>query len=204
MKRIVIGLVGPIASGKGFLGKYLEELGFFYTSTSDRVRDEANRRGIVPTRENLQDIGNELREEYGAAVLVERCLVLIPTEAELVVIDGMRNPGEVRFVKELLGGSIIGVDAPVELRLKWYLERAKKRGEDGVTEADFWRANNRDLGMGEDPLGQQGRTTFALSNRVIFNDGADSMVRECKEWLREKFRIELEGRRHRSIEVKLF
>lgn len=195
MKRIVIGLVGPISSGKGYLGEHLGKRGFFYTSTSDRVREEADRQGLSRVRENLQNIGNELRTTFDASVLVERCLVLIPEGAGLVVIDGMRNPGEVLFVKEQLGGSIIGVDAPVELRLKWYLERAKKRGEDGVTEADFWRANNRDLGIGEDSLGQQGRTTFALSDRIIFNDGADSMVRECKEWLREKFGIELEGRR---------
>ncbi len=200
MKRIVIGLVGPISSGKGYLGEYLGEHGFFYTSTSDRVREEADRRGVGKTRDNLQDIGNELRENYGVDVLVQRCLALIPDEAEQIVIDGMRNPGEALFVKEQMGGSIIAVDAPVELRLKWYLERAKKRGEDGVTEADFWRANNRDLGIGEGYLGQQGRKTFGLNDRVIFNDGADGMVRECGEWLRERFGIELGGKRDRGKE----
>lgn len=200
MKRIVIGLVGPIASGKGFLGKYLEDRGFFYTSTSDRVRDEAKRRGIDSARENLQDIGNQLREDFGVAVLVERCLILIPDETKLVVIDGMRNPGEVRFVKDKLDGQIVGVDAPVALRLKWYLERAKRRGEDGVTEADFWRANSRDLGEGENSLGQQGSKTFQMSDRVIFNDGSEGMMRECEVWLRERYGIELEGKRHRRKE----
>ncbi len=196
MNRIVIGLVGPIASGKGFLGEYLGSHGFFYISTSDRVREEADRRGVGKTRDNLQDIGNELRENFGVTVLVERCLVLIPAETDLIVIDGMRNPGEARFVKEQMGGSIIGVDASAELRLRWYLERAKRRGEDGITEADFWRANNRDLGMGENHLGQQGGVTFLMSDRVVFNDGSDRMMRECEEWLREKFRVELEGKRH--------
>ncbi len=200
MNRIVIGLVGPIASGKGFLGEYLRRNGFFYTSTSDRVREEASRRGLSKVRENLQNIGNELRTTFGAPVLVERCLELIPDEAGLIVIDGMRNPGEVRFVKEQMGGSIIGVDAPAELRLKWYLGRGKRRGEDGISEEDFWRANNRDLGRGENSLGQQGSATFLMSDRVIFNDGSDRMMRECEGWLREKFGIELEGKRHRSKE----
>lgn len=197
MNRIVIGLVGPIASGKGFLGKYLENRGFCYTSTSDRVRDEAHRQGISPTRENLQDIGNQLRENFGVEVLVVRCLTLISNEADLVVIDGMRNPGEVRFVKEQLGGCIIGLDAPEELRLKWYLERAKRRGEDGVTEADFWKANNRDLGIGENSFGQQGSATFMMSDRVIFNDGSDRMIRDCEGWLSEVCGIELEGKRQK-------
>lgn len=197
MNQIIIGLVGPIASGKGYLGKYLEERGFFYTSTSDRVRDEAYRLGISLTRKNLQDIGNELRENFGVEVLVLRCLTLIPDEAKLVVIDGMRNPGEVRFVKDQLGGQIIGIDAPAELRLRWFLERAKRRGEDGVTEADFLRADSRDLGVGESSLGQQGSMTFLMSDGVIFNDGSDRMMRECEGWLREKFGIELEGRRQK-------
>jgi len=200
MKRIVIGLVGPISSGKGFLGEYLRRNGFFYISTSDRVRDEADRRGVGKTRDNLQNIGNELRENFGVTVLVERCLELIPDEAGLIVIDGMRNPGEVRFVKEQMGGSIIGVDAPAELRLKWYLGRGKRRGEDGITEEDFWRANNRDLGRGENSLGQQGSATFLMSDRVVFNDGGDRMMLECDGWLQEKFGIELEGKRRRSKE----
>ncbi len=193
-KRVVIGLVGPISGGKGFLGEYLANHGFFYTSTSDRVREEADRRGLPRIRENLQNIGNELRTIFGGAVLVERSLLLIPTKAKLVVIDGIRNPGEVLFVKEQMNGVIIGVDAPVELRLKLYLERARKRGEDGTTEADFWKANNRDLGIGEDALGQQGKATFELSDHVIENDGTQRMVQECNAWLRRRFGLDLEGK----------
>ncbi len=195
MKRVVIGLVGPISGGKGFLAEYLAANGFFYTSTSDRVREEADRRGLVRVRETLQNIGNELRTIFGSAVLVERSLFLIPTDAKLVVIDGIRNPGEAMYVKEQMGGIIIGVDAPVELRLRWYLERAKKRGEDGVTEEDFWRANDRDLGIGEDAMGQQSKATFEMSDHVINNDGSDRMIRECNSWLLEKFGVNLEGKK---------
>lgn len=195
MKKIIIGLVGPISCGKGFLGEYLANRGFFYTSTSDRVREEADRRGLPRVRKTLQDIGNELRATFGLSILVERSLLLIPEEAKLVVVDGIRNPGEVLFVKNQMAGVIIGVDAPVELRLKWYLARAKRRGEDGVTEADFWLTNNRDLGIGEDPMGQQSRATFAMSDHVLYNDGTDRMVQECTELLREKFGVNLEGKR---------
>ena len=191
-KRIVIGLVGPISGGKGFLGEYLSKHGFFYTSTSDRVREEADRRGLPRVRETLQNIGNELRTTFGSAVLVERSLLLIPTKTKLVVIDGIRNPGEALFVKEQMNGVIIGVDAPVELRLKLYLERAKKRGEDGTTEADFRKANNRDLGIGEDAMGQQSKATFEMSDFVINNDGTDRIVRECNAWLLEKYGLGLE------------
>lgn len=192
-KRIVIGLVGPISGGKGFLGEYLACRGFFYTSTSDRVREEADRRGMPKVREVLQDIGNELRTAFGGAVLVERSLLLIPTKAKLVVIDGIRNPSEALYIKDEMKGVIIGVDAPTELRLRLYLARAKKRGEDGTTEADFWKANNRDQGDGEDAMGQQSKATFALSDMVIQNDGTERMMRECDAWLKKKFGLNLES-----------
>lgn len=197
MRPVVIGLVGPISSGKGFLGVYLASRGFFYISTSDRVREEVDRRGLSRARESLQDVGNQLRASLGSAILVERCLSLIPEGTDMVVIDGIRNPGEALFVKEELGGVIVGVDAPVKLRLKWYLDRAMSRGEDGVTEADFWRANKRDLGDGEDSLGQQGAATLAMSDWLVVNDGTERMTRECQAWLLEKFGIRLEGKRQR-------
>ncbi len=194
MNRLIIGLVGPISSGKGILGEYLRGHGFFYTSTSNRVREEAGRRKLPMIRKNLQNVGNDLRRSEGVAVLVERSLPLIPDWSTKIVIDGIRNPGEALFVKEKLGGIIIGVDAPAELRLKWYLERAGKRGEDEVSLEDFRRANDRDLGFGEEAFGQQGKETFALVDFVVNNDGTDKMMKECGQILREKFGVDLESR----------
>lgn len=191
-KRIVIGLVGPISGGKGFLAEYLADHGFFCTILSDRIREEIGRRGLVATRKMLQDIGNELRTSCGSAVLVERSSQLIPEDETLVVIDGVRNPGEARFVKEQMGGFIIGVNTPIELRLRYYLERAKSRGEDGTTEADFRKANDRDQGVGENAMGQQGKATFEMSDCVVHNDGGDGMMRELGAWLLETHGINLE------------
>ena len=125
MKRVVIGLVGPIASGKGFLAEFLIKKGFAYWSLSDRVREETDRRGLPRERGILQDIGNELRLSFGPVVLVRQTLALISDAAELVIIDSIRNPMELDFLKAL-GTVIVGVDASVENRLGWYLERAKK------------------------------------------------------------------------------
>src|SRR3989344_4727298 len=191
MKRVVIGLVGPIASGKGFLAEFLVGKGFAYWSLSDRVREETERRGLPKERSILQDIGNELRQSFGPVVLVRQTLVLIPDTAELVIIDSIRNPMELDFLKAF-GTAIIGVDASVENRLRWYLERAKKRGEDGATAEAFYRANARDLGEGEDAYGQQGGECLRLADIKLFNDGNDRFLREGGEALRERLSLNLE------------
>ena len=124
-KRLVIGLVGPMASGKGVVADYLKAQGFAFESLSDRIREDMKARNIPLTRENLQNYGNYLREAYGNAVLAQRTVDLLSDSGHNVCIDSIRNPGELLFLRESLGALIIGIDAPEDLRLVWYLERAK-------------------------------------------------------------------------------
>jgi|CXWL01.1.fsa_nt_gi dephospho-CoA kinase len=193
MKRTVIGVVGPIASGKGFLAEYLKSRGFFMLTLSDRLREEADRLGIARTRENLVAIGNRWRHEFGSEVLAKRSVALIPKEAKQVVIDGIRNPGEIVFLREFWKATIIGVDAAAQLRLDWYLERAKRRGEDTASEEAFWKANNRDLGLGEDTLGQQGKLCLELADIRIVNDGTAKFPERIRTILQEKLGLNPEG-----------
>ena len=65
---MIIGLTGPLGSGKGVIAAHLQELGFKYYSLSNTVREEAKLRNIKFTRENLQKLGNLLREEFGVGV----------------------------------------------------------------------------------------------------------------------------------------
>lgn len=193
MKRTVIGVVGPIASGKGFLAEYLKSQGFFMVTLSDRLREEADRLGVARTRENLVAIGNQWRREFGSEVLAKRSVALIPEEAKQVVIDGIRNPGEIVFLRDFWNATIIGVDAAAELRLNWYLERAKRRGEDTASEAEFWKANDRDLGLGEDALGQQGKLCLELADIRMVNDGTVKFSEGIRMVLQERLGLKLEG-----------
>jgi hypothetical protein len=132
--------------------------------------------------------------------LAERTVARITGDAKLIVISGIRNPGEILFLKDTLGITIVGVDAPVELRLRWYLERAKGRGEDGATEEDFWRANARDLGEGEDLNGQQGAMCLSIADHMIENDGTGRFLLESVEFLESRFGLDFEGRKKRGKE----
>lgn len=181
MKRTVICLVGPMVSGKGDVGSYLKSLGFVYESLSDRVREEADARSIPRLRENLQNLGNELRKTYGPSVLAKRTVEILKNATESIVIDGVRNPGEIEYLRSELDATVIGIDAPIKKRLEWYLERAKKRGEDGLTEEDFYRADNRDHGIGEDPNGQQVGLCLELADYGIYNDGTKEKLFENVE-----------------------
>ena len=146
MDRNIIGLVGPIASGKQILADYFKENGFSYISLSDEVRKETNRRGLAVIRANLQDVGNALRREFGNDILARRAMAVVDPEVNLLVIDSIRNFAEMEYLRKNLPIKIIGVDAPCELRLERYLARARERHEDMVSEEDFWKEDKRDRG----------------------------------------------------------
>jgi len=169
---IIIGLVGPIASGKGVIAEHLRIMDYTYQSLSDRVREETIRLGLESSRVNLQNVGNQLRKQYGPAVLAERTVKLLKSTKENTVIDSIRNPSELSYLRNNLKAIIIGVDAPEELRLKWYLDRARERGEDPATSKDFFTANLRDLGIGEDQSGQQVSACLAMADYIIHNTGS--------------------------------
>src|SRR5438132_776079 len=105
---MVIGLTGHIGVGKTSVATFLEERGFVRVTLSDLLRDEAARRGIAATRSNLQDLGNALRVELGSGVLVGRAIAANHEARSGLVIDGVRNPGEVAAIHGA-GGVIIGL-----------------------------------------------------------------------------------------------
>jgi dephospho-CoA kinase len=143
---MIIGVTGTKASGKGIVTEILREKGFVYCSTSDEVRKEALKRGLTEYKtSDLQDIGNEIREKFGCEELVRRCLNE-NLNVNNLVIDGIRNPGEVKEIKNKKG-IIISVDAPEEIRFKRLIER--KRESDPKTLEEFKKMEARDRGKEE-------------------------------------------------------
>ncbi len=170
MKRAIIGLAGPIAGGKGEVAKILKEKGFIYFSLSDRVREETARKGLKMERETLQNVGDSLRKEFGNDILAKRTSELIEKISNSnIVIDGIRNPGEIVFLKEKLNIFLIGVTAPREIRLKLYLGR--NRDSDPKKAEDFYKVDERDLGKNQEAHGQQVGICLEKCNFIIENTG---------------------------------
>jgi len=162
----IVGLTGPNSSGKGATADVLvSELGYAAHSLSDVVRDEARRRGLEPVRDVLIPLGNELRQVGGPGALAERILPRLEPPA---LVDSIRNPAEVEVLRRLEGFVLLAIDAPVELRFRRSLERA--RPGDAVTLEDFRDKEQRENST--DPKAQQLAATAALADRVLVNDGS--------------------------------
>lgn len=165
---MIIGITGPIASGKSVLVEMLIERGFVYLEISEEVRKEAEKLGVAIERKALQDLGNAMREKYGNGYWAERAISRIE-KGKNYVIAGIRNPGEIEVLKRLGEFRLIGIEAPLERRLQWIL--ARKKDSDPKTIEEIKAIDARDRGVGEASSGQQSAKCFEMADVYIQNEG---------------------------------
>ena len=167
-----IGLTGPIASGKGEVIKALQERGYKYISLSDIVREEADKRDLERTRENLQNTGNSLRKEFGAGVLGMKVREKILGEPSIDwVIDGIRNPKEIVELRELDNFKLVAVYADRKTLLERILSRSRE-DDQAMTEEEILAKLKRDWGEGEPEDGQQVGKCVEMADIKILNEGS--------------------------------
>jgi len=172
MLRLVIGLTGTIASGKEVVKGFLtQNFSSWTVALSSVLRGELEKKRIRFDRRTLQDFGNELRKKYGDFILAKLATDYMQRDREMMIIDGIRNPGEVEYLRNTFGKKfvLIAVDAPREIR--WERVKTRARSEDPKTWEEFVALDERDQGTGEELSGQQVKRCIEMANIVIQNDG---------------------------------
>jgi len=179
-----IGLTGYMGSGKGELVKILQKRGYQYISLSDVVREEATKRDLEHSRENLQKIGNEFRAKNGAGALGRKVREIIVREIQAQwVIDGIRNPGEEEELRKLPDFQMVGVSARPDMIVKRLM--ARKREGAKLTKETILERLEREKGTGEPPEGQQVLRCLNHADFFILNEGSLSELEgKCEHFLR--------------------
>lgn len=185
----LIGIVGPFASGKGVVTDYLiKKYGYTSFSLSTIVHNEAKKKGIVNyDRAILQNIGNDLRKKEGDGVLAKRAILdLKKSKKQLnkIVIEGVRNPGEIAYLRTIPGFTLIAVDASAEIRFQRILKR--KKPWDPMDWETFKKLDERDRGDKETTNGQQVKKCMEMADVKIENNGDVKAVEEEVEKILKK------------------
>jgi len=198
---VYVGVVGQIAVGKGLLVDYLiKNLNFTSYSLSSILHAELKKQGIKKfDRKTLQDMGDELRRKEGDDILARRILNMAnesnksnePNESHKsngIVLEGIRNPGEIEFLKKNPNFILIGVKANREIRFKRLLNRAKPW--DPKTYTDFIKVDRRDLGVGQKRSGQQVGKCLAYCDYVLTNNkDKDDFKRKVENLMQKVFKL---------------
>ena len=174
MKMKIIGLTGTIGSGKEVVREILEKNFNAYTVVlSSLLKEDAlKKQGIKITREIQQNLGDELRKQYGPEILAKIAVSFMQKDKDMLIIDGIRNPGESDFLKTKFGDSykLIAVDAQQKIRF----ERTVKRGRptDPKILEEFVKLDDREQGKDEPDYGLQIRKCIEMADIVLQNDGS--------------------------------
>jgi dephospho-CoA kinase len=178
-KKLVIAVSGTLCSGKGLVAQILKSKDCDIDTFSSGIRDELKSKGITEaTRKQLQDEGNRLRKEHGGQILAEKLLNKYKDSSKPLVIDGLRNIGELEYLKKHSNFFLIGVDAPLEFR--WDLTQKRKSDRDMLDYDNFVELDSRDKGYNEPLNGQQVGMCLTHADYLIYNDEEFKDLEESK------------------------
>ncbi|MEM1566598.1 MAG: AAA family ATPase [Candidatus Bathyarchaeia archaeon] len=177
-KKLVVGLAGMPGAGKSVVVNVAMANGYGVVVMGDEVRNEAKKRGLEPTPENLGRIMLELRRLEGEAAIAKRCIPKIAAMTEnKVVVDGIRSLAEVEeFRRNFPKFVLVAVHASPETRFNRLFHR--RRSDDPKSWEVFHERDMRELSVG---LGN----AIALAEYMIVNEeGLDAIKRRAAEVLR--------------------
>lgn len=160
-KPIVL-LVGLPGSGKDEASRALRDLlGYKVITMSDLLLEEVRKRGLTETRENLRQVGLELRRSMGNGALAKMAIDLIRRQGAsgCFVINGIRNIEEIdEFLREF-GDNVltIAVLSSRKIRFLRSLTRARK-GFDEKSYEGFLKEDREEI------------TSFHLGDAIAYAD----------------------------------
>ncbi len=129
MRRIIIGLVGPIGCGKGAVSNYLREKhGFKIITIGDIIREELKKRNLEITRENSYKVQAELRRKDPHYIIKSIIEKIKKNAWEKVVIDGIRYPHQARIPQQVFGKDFLLILINASSKIRY--ERLVRRGRE--------------------------------------------------------------------------
>lgn len=170
-EKFVIGVTGMSGSGKATVKQVAEAVGYSAVVMGDEVREEAKRRNIESTPENLGELMLKLREEEGLAAIAKRCIPKIENaKSSIVIVDGVRSLQEVEeFKKHFRNFTLIAVHASPQTRFQRLYHR--ERSDAPRSWQTFADRDVRELNVG---LG----AVVAMADYMIVNEGTKEQSKQ--------------------------
>ena len=124
--KLIVCLTGLPGSGKSTVVAVAKSLGFEVVVMGDVVRQEAERRSLELTDENLGTLMVEMRKEKGMeAVGLLAATKIRRSRAHYLVIDGVRSEDEVNLFKRFGKVQPLAVHASPATRYRFLRQRAR-------------------------------------------------------------------------------
>jgi dephospho-CoA kinase len=164
--KLILGFVGPIASGKGTACKYLQEkhkAEIFRFSTM--LRDVLDRFYIEQSRENMQTVSLVLRQAFGDDLMAKTIANdTNKSKAKIVAVDGVRRKPDIKYLSQITGFYLVSIEADQKIRWQRIVARGENTDDTKKTLEQFAQDEQREAE-------QQIKEVAKLAKFKINNDG---------------------------------
>jgi len=155
-----------MGAGKGTCAEYLVRRGFKHCVIRDYLLELVSKQGLEPTRPNMLKVANELRNQHGPAVLVERLCADARNSGGRFIIDSVRTIAEAEMLHKA-GGVLLAVDADKETRYSRICSRGSET--DSVSFKQFCDDEAREE-HSQDSCRPSVRTVMKMTQYCVQND----------------------------------
>lgn len=181
MTKIILGLAGEMASGKGTVADYLvnnyngSPHGF-----STPLRDVAKRLYLEESRDNLQKLSTLFRENFNQEILSK----VISGDADkdehdIVIVDGVRRLPDIEHLKKLPNFKLVYIEASMEKRYKRIVGRGQNIDDKEKTFEEFKKDHEREAEL--QIKGLKEKADIVIDNEGSFDElyrQVDGIVKE--------------------------
>jgi len=172
LTKLIVCLTGMPGAGKSTIADGLKSKGYEIINMGNAVREEAKKRNLESTRDNLGKLMLELREKNGPGAIAELVKPQIESSTlNVILIDGVRSNDEIEVLKKFGTVKLLAIHASTDTRFDFLQKRG--RSDDPQTKEHFEERDNRELGVG-------------ISNSIALSDYAISNIGLTKEELIEQ------------------
>ncbi len=139
MAKIIIGLVGLQASGKGTAAKYIsEKYGASTHRFSTMLRDVLNRLYVDVSRDNLQNLSSILRQSFGEDLMAKVIAQDVEKDQnEIVIVDGVRRFTDLFYLEKIPHFKLVSIETNQSNRYRRLVNRSENAGDSDKTLEQF-------------------------------------------------------------------
>jgi len=168
--KIILGLAGEIASGKGTIADYIRNnYGGLSYRMSDILRDALKRVHLPESRSNMQKMSKALRQYFGEDILSNTVFNDIKKHKDkIIILDGIRRYSDIKSLEEENNFKLIYVEADLKNRFIRIINRNDNPDDKGKMFKNF--KNDHAKETETSIMGLKKRADFIINNNKDFNN----------------------------------